>query len=283
VNNKTIFLGYPFRIPEIRAAVASATKEHTELICADNALTDLHLLDKIRNMMLEADLCLFDLTTHNVNVAVEYGFARGLRVAPLILYCDDERYQTESKMPDIFSDLRGIDSLRYKTFEELERSLRARLPLLLGTTIKPVSVDAPRLQMRLEARENQVNGTAFFVGDIFNAGGSPANRVKATLAGATMMLNQPARQPLRIGTLVPGETPRAVTFRYDDLSYVRNPSGMEHVLVEFCDDAAQRYEQRGRFLAWSKADGTYAYTFDGLGAPKPIESFTLPLQGLEMP
>lgn len=176
LNNKTIFLGYPFRIPDIRTAVASAAKEYAELICADNALTDLHLLDKIRNMMLESDLCLFDLTTHSVNVAVEYGFARGLRVAPLILYCEDERYQTEAKTPDIFSDLRGIDSLRYKQFEELEASLRARLPSLLATTIKPVSVDAPRLQMRLEARENQINGTAFFVGDIFNAGKSPANR-----------------------------------------------------------------------------------------------------------
>lgn len=97
------------------------------------------------------------------------------------------------------------------------------------------------------------------------------------------MLNEPVRQPFRIGTLVQGEPARDVSFRYDNLSYVRHPNGMEHVLVEFCDDANQRYEQRGKFLAWEKADGTYAYTFEGLGAPKPIEKLTLPLLGLEMP
>jgi hypothetical protein len=282
VSDKRVFLGYPFGVRQIRQAVEAAIADKAALECADDKLTDLHLLEKISQQMEVADLCLFDLTTHNVNVATEYGLARGMGLSPRILYCEDETYRVDVKLPDVFSDLRGMDSLRYKTFAELEQSLRAYLPSLLANPRKRLSAAAPRLQMRLR-REALNNDTVWMTGDVFNAGGSAANRVKAVFAGCIVPLNARGPAPLRIGTLVPGEPYRKVSFRYDNQSPLRSPNGMEHILVEYCDEAGQRCEQRGKLLAYEMANGLYTYTFDGLGAPKKIERFTLPLQGLEDP
>jgi hypothetical protein len=74
-----VFLGYAFKWPQIRDAVTAAANGIATVICADDTLTSMHRLEKIQEMMLQADLCLFDLTGQNVNVATEYGIARGLR------------------------------------------------------------------------------------------------------------------------------------------------------------------------------------------------------------
>jgi hypothetical protein len=123
-----VFLGYAFKWPAIRDAVTAAADGIATVICADDTLTGMHLLDKIHDMMFQADLCLFDLTGHNVNVATEYGIARGLRLDPLILYNESEQFKPVEHVHDVFSDLRGIDSVRYKTLDELTATLRARLP-----------------------------------------------------------------------------------------------------------------------------------------------------------
>ncbi len=85
-----VFLGYAFKWPVIRDAVTAAADGIATVTCADDTLTGMHLLEKIQEMMLQADLCLFDLTSHNVNVATEYGIARGLLLDPLILYNESE-------------------------------------------------------------------------------------------------------------------------------------------------------------------------------------------------
>ncbi len=123
-----IFLGFAFRYPEIRRAVEAAAAGIADIVCADDTLTGVHLLEKITDMMCAADLCIFDLTAHNVNVAVEYGLARGLGLNPLILYNDSEELRPTDYVHDIFSDLRGLDSLRYRSVDELSRTLRLYLP-----------------------------------------------------------------------------------------------------------------------------------------------------------
>lgn len=280
MQDKVVFLAYPFAITEIRAAVESAASGLARVKCADSDLTDLQLLEKIKGQMLDANVCLFDMTTHNVNVAVEYGFAKGLGLAPIILYSTADSFRPP-KEHDIFSDLRGVDSLRYSDFDALSKELRARLPQTL-TSARKASVAMPRLQLELHSQTHP-DGQSFFEGRIYNAGKISVDRVKLALAGYTLYRGQIARDPVRVGSLVPGQEFHPVKFRYDDLSYVKYPNGGEHVLVEYLDDDGQRYEQRGKFLARSQPNGEHSYTFEGLGPPKPIELFTLKIQGLEMP
>ncbi len=282
MSSKKVFLGYAFQIDQVRQSVEAACEGLADLACADNELTDLHLLDKIQRMMEQSDVCLFDLTSHNVNVAVEYGLARGLALRPIILYNESPDYRPKEAHPDVFSDLRGMDSIRYRSFDELRSVLRSNLPHLLNTHTRKLANERPqpRLNMRLEGRKLP-NDTCFFTGTVANIGTAVANRVSCALVGYTS--TTPVRQPLRIGTLAPGEPPREVSFRYDDLSMLRQTNGMEHVLVEFVDDHGRRYEQRGRLIPHRDVNGLYSYNFDGLLGTKQIERLSLPVAGFEEP
>ncbi len=278
--SSTIFLAYAFRLHVIREAVKAAASGLATVVCADDILTDLHLLDKIKEMMSAADLCIFDLTSHNVNVAVEYGLARGLSLSTVLLYNEDEQYRPQGHVPDIFSDLRGLDSVRYKTFDELSEKLRTKLPEALAQPRRRrVNADQrrPRLQMVLESRRN--DDTAFLIGTISNAGSAPANRISYALAGYIDPAANHHAGTVRVGTLVPSEPPRDIRMRYDDTGMLRHSTGMEEMLVEFEDDDGQKYEQRGRFLAYQGL--TRSFTFEGLGPPKPLDSFRLPHFGPE--
>lgn len=142
---KRIFLGYPFALPNIRTAVEKAALGLARVLTASDELRGLPLLHKIEEMMAEADLCLFDLTLHNPNVATELGIAQGKRYNYGVLYSvggtPEPAPGTESSL---FSDLVGWDTLRYKDHNDLERQLRGYLPKLLSKTIAPkVPAEAP--------------------------------------------------------------------------------------------------------------------------------------------
>ncbi len=83
---KTVFLGYPFAIPEIRTAVEAGCDGIAKVIVASDRLRGKHLLVKIDEMIDEADVSLFDLTLHNANVAVEFGIAYTRDVKWALLY-----------------------------------------------------------------------------------------------------------------------------------------------------------------------------------------------------
>jgi hypothetical protein len=278
-NTNTIFLAYAFRYPEVRAAVENAAHGLAIVKCADSQLTGQHLLDKIEVMMTEATVNLFDLTGYNVNVAVEYGLARGMKLSPYLLYNEDEAYRPSADIPDVFADVRGLDGIRYRDFDRLSSRLRKYLPDLIARASAQPPVLAPRLQMDLEGRADP-NGTAFFIGSIFNASDVPAERVQYALAGYVDLAGVPPRRE-RVGTLVREQAPKRAILRYDDLSMMNQATGMEHVLVEFSDAAGQRYEQRGRLIPHRDVTGRYSYAFDGLTAPKTIDRFALAPTGLE--
>jgi hypothetical protein len=64
--------GYPFSLEYVRPAVERAVGERAQIIVASDELRGMPLLHKIESMMESADLCLFDLTLHNPNVAAEF-------------------------------------------------------------------------------------------------------------------------------------------------------------------------------------------------------------------
>jgi hypothetical protein len=126
---KTIFLGYPFAIPEIRPAVEAGCKGIANVLVASDRLRGKHLLAKIDEMIREADLSLFDLTLHNPNVAVEFGVAYTLGVKWALLYSTNPAHgAAPGNESRIFSDLQGMDSIPYPDFGTLTNELRRLLP-----------------------------------------------------------------------------------------------------------------------------------------------------------
>jgi len=126
---KKVFLGYPFAIPEIRAAVEAGCGGIANVIVASDRLRGKHLLVKIDEMIREADLSLFDFTLHNPNVAVEFGIAYTLGRKWAILYSTNPKHQVDSRNASrIFSDLQGMDSICYPDFDTLTSELKRLLP-----------------------------------------------------------------------------------------------------------------------------------------------------------
>jgi len=123
-NLPTIFLGYPFALTYVRPAVERAAEGLARIVVASDILRGLPLLEKIEQMMSQAQLCLFDLTTHNPNVAAEFGIAQGRSYAWAILYCTDETLNPKpERKSSVFSDVKGWDSILYGNETELRRLL----------------------------------------------------------------------------------------------------------------------------------------------------------------
>lgn len=126
-----MFVAYPWapydRDEYKRTYRALEQKHDVTFEFAEDRLTTEQLMTKIENMMTRADFCIFDFTGFNPNVALEYGMARGLRLEAYVAFNpgDGER--------DVPSDVRGIDTLRYETLEQLN----ARLDTFLAQALAP--------------------------------------------------------------------------------------------------------------------------------------------------
>jgi hypothetical protein len=86
-------------------------------IYADTSLQTKHLLETIRNLMRQADFCLFDLSGWNANVALELGLAHGLGKRYFILV-------NRKLSSDVPSDIKGIQRIEYTHLTKGRGSLR---------------------------------------------------------------------------------------------------------------------------------------------------------------
>lgn len=115
---KVVFVAYPYALSGYREAIATAGEGLVRLVYADETITNKHILDKITDLMTESDLCIFDLTEWNQNVALELGIAIGWKLNYRVLL-------GPSKRTDVFSDMKGWDQLRYADTDELCQKLDA--------------------------------------------------------------------------------------------------------------------------------------------------------------
>ncbi len=115
-----LFIAYPYQFNEhgYREALSSEfAGTDVTLTYADERLANDHVLYKIRDMMAEADACMFDISGNNPNVMLELGIALG----------EDHPGFVAVNAVDvgaIGADVVGWDQLRYKTFADLAKQLR---------------------------------------------------------------------------------------------------------------------------------------------------------------
>lgn len=122
----------------------------------------------------------------------------------------------------------------------------------------------PRLHMRLTSEGVVGSDTSdrILVGSIRNLGGSVANRVRVTVAGAT---NTP-----KLGTIAPGDEPIAVRIAYPDTHEVQH-SGMLGVAVQYADDNGHKLQQIGALVKLPSGN----YGCDGIEPPIRINEFSV--------
>jgi hypothetical protein len=117
-------------------------KYRAQFVFAEDRLTSDHLITKIESMMVAADFCVFDLTDLNPNVTLEYGLARGLRLESYIAF------NPKFSQRDVPSDLKGFDSLRYESLDELEERLDPFLAQVLAAEERRRRARKPQLPSR---------------------------------------------------------------------------------------------------------------------------------------
>ncbi len=125
-----VFLAYPYALDKERdyreRLQRGVAGSDVTLAFADEHLSNKHVLEKIRDMMEDADLLVFDLTGGNPNVTLELGIAIHANFPYVVAI-------RKSAVSDLNSDIHGWDQLRYVDEEDLaavliDRLSRGRVP-----------------------------------------------------------------------------------------------------------------------------------------------------------
>lgn len=288
---KKIFLGYAFSLDYVRPAVEAAAAGHAEVVVASDVLRGKPLLHKIEDLMREADLCIFDLTLHNANVAAEFGIAHGKNYKYAILYCTDERLNPKPEHESsVFSDVKGWDSLLYADAAHLEAQLRHFLPELLSAPkpaiAAPIHIPRPRegsasVKPRLNTTTKTIQPGFIGVGggpmtkigtykigfEVVNIGKGIANDVRLIVSGMATIE--------RIQALPTGAR-NAVKFDWnlEEQQAFKVQVDKPFVRVEYADDDGVKYAQTG-MLNVKASSGGFFYEGSGLGPPQPIDAYEI--------
>lgn len=118
---RKVFVAYPYSIPkaDYRRSFTTVGKAfNVTFVYADEKITTLHVLDKIRGYIEECAFGIYDITGWNANVTLELGLALGLNKPPYIAF--NPKGTDLSTVP---SDLQGYDRLQYSSYSELEEGL----------------------------------------------------------------------------------------------------------------------------------------------------------------
>jgi len=140
-----IFFAYPYALDRDRnyrdRLLPLFEKAGIDLTFADDHLSNKHVLEKIRDLLEDSDLVLFDLTDANPNVTLELGIA----IAANLPYIVAIRQDALSKLN---SDIHGWDQLRYADEGQLARILidrvqKGRVP---ARSVDPKSLTVERFE-----------------------------------------------------------------------------------------------------------------------------------------
>ncbi|MCS0494344.1 hypothetical protein NVS89_04485 [Ancylobacter sp. MQZ15Z-1] len=131
-KQKYVFVAYPYRIynkNDYRKPYHEIAKAFSvTFVFADERISTLHILDKIRGHIRECEFGIYDITGWNPNVTLELGLALGLGEKAFIAF---DPKKTELK--EVPSDVQGIDRIQYDSFyslgEQLTRLIGQEFPI----------------------------------------------------------------------------------------------------------------------------------------------------------
>jgi predicted nucleotide-binding protein len=142
-QRRQVFVAYPYSIPkaDYRKPFEAVGKAfNVKFVFADEKISNLHILDKIKGYIVDSAFGIYDITAWNPNVALELGLALGLNRTAYIAFDP-----SKTNADDVPTDLRGMDRLQYSSFSDLE----ARIEWLIAQELPlPRTHDA----------ENQLEG-----------------------------------------------------------------------------------------------------------------------------
>lgn len=116
---RQVFVAYAYGLypkADYRKVFTSVKKAfQTDFVFADEKITDLHILEKIRTYIAESQFGIYDITGWNANVTLELGLAFGMAETAYIAFDP-----TKTALDDVPADLRGFDRMEYTSYTELE-------------------------------------------------------------------------------------------------------------------------------------------------------------------
>jgi hypothetical protein len=126
VPSKSIFVAYAYTLydkKDYRNAFSSLEKDYgVTFIFADQKITNMHILQKIRSYIQACDFSIFDISGWNPNVTLELGIA--LTMSNNWYICFNPHKTPVEEVP---SDIKGIDRIEYTGFTELNEKLTVLL------------------------------------------------------------------------------------------------------------------------------------------------------------
>lgn len=124
--SRQVFVAYPYALydpRDYRKVFTSLAKAFdVQFVFADEKITNMHILDKIRGYIRESDFSVFDISAWNPNVTLELGMALSLSDDWYILFNPEQ-----TDVHEVPSDIRGIDRIQYTSFSGLGDGLSALL------------------------------------------------------------------------------------------------------------------------------------------------------------
>lgn len=148
---RQIFVAYPYKIynkNDYRRPFTDVAKAFdVEFVFADEKISDLHILQKIQNLIETSRFGIYDITGWNPNVTLELGLAMGMGERSFIAF---DPSKTEIK--EVPSDLRGIDRIQYASYHDLQTSLEA----LIGQELPIIKSNETENQID-KLRENAIS------------------------------------------------------------------------------------------------------------------------------
>lgn len=133
-TSRRVFVAYPWNLYEERDTYKNAFTQlekalDVKFVFAEERVSTGHVLEKIIDMINDAAFGIYDVSSWNANVTLEYGVARGLNAKAYIAF-----NPTKTDVGDVPSDVAGYDRLQYSSLAELSTQVSDLVAQVLGTS-----------------------------------------------------------------------------------------------------------------------------------------------------
>jgi hypothetical protein len=131
-ENRQIFVAYAYTLypqDDYRRPFSELSKAfEVEFKFADERITNMHILSKVRDLIRSCSFGIYDISGWNPNVTLELGLAMRMRSESYIVFNPEK-----SELDEVPADIRGMDRIQYRSYSELQQRLASllsqRMPL----------------------------------------------------------------------------------------------------------------------------------------------------------